>query len=258
LDIAEAPQRLTRRHPWESARVRAIANIIATAGLNVQSILDYGCGDSYTGTSIAHQFGAARLVGFDIHLDGRSETRLAGTTRVTLTNCEADIPRHEFDFVLLCDVLEHVESDRGLLDRITEFCKPGAGIMITVPAFPAIFSQHDRAMKHHRRYRRRELLALVQDAGLDREGDGYLFGSLLLLRTITKMRELVYTSQREAAGIGHWRHGPVFTHFVESMLDLDNRSLLSLRRHKVTLPGLSAWVLCQTRLDGRVSQARAP
>ncbi len=59
---------------------------------------------------------------------------------------------HDYDVVLLADVLEHVEHHHELLrDLVTEL-KPGATLIITVPAHPWLWSPHDAALGHFRRY----------------------------------------------------------------------------------------------------------
>jgi hypothetical protein len=43
--------------------------------------------------------------------------------------------------------------------------KPGAWLLATVPAYPALWSQHDKANYHFRRYTRRSLREAVRAAG---------------------------------------------------------------------------------------------
>lgn len=56
------------------------------------------------------------------------------------------------DAFLLMDVLEHVEDDRALLLTLIDLLRPGGFILITVPADMSLWSTHDVALGHQRRY----------------------------------------------------------------------------------------------------------
>lgn len=58
----------------------------------------------------------------------------------------------EADLVLLTDVLEHVDDDAVLLRRIIRALSPGGHLIITVPADMTLWSLHDVALGHFRRY----------------------------------------------------------------------------------------------------------
>jgi SAM-dependent methyltransferase len=68
--------------------------------------------------------------------------------------------------VLLLDVLEHVEDDRALLAEIRRVLRPGGWGVIAVPAFQALWSPHDEAHHHKRRYSRARLQHVVAAAEL--------------------------------------------------------------------------------------------
>jgi SAM-dependent methyltransferase len=69
----------------------------------------------------------------------------------------------EADVVLLTDVLEHVEDDQALLGDIVRGMKPGGHVVLTVPADPGLWSPHDVAHHHFRRYEAHQLRALWAD-----------------------------------------------------------------------------------------------
>jgi SAM-dependent methyltransferase len=69
----------------------------------------------------------------------------------------------EADVVLLTDVLEHVEADAALLGDIVRGMKPGGHVVLTVPADPGLWSPHDVAHHHFRRYEAHQLRALWTD-----------------------------------------------------------------------------------------------
>ena len=63
------------------------------------------------------------------------------------------------DLIMICDVLEHVRESKELLGDLIGAMKGGANLLITVPADPALWSPHDDAVSHVRRYRPTELEA---------------------------------------------------------------------------------------------------
>ncbi len=66
---------------------------------------------------------------------------------------------------VMVNVLEHIEDDADALAQIHARLVPGGHLGIWVPAFQLLFSDFDRRLGHHRRYRREPLADLVQQAG---------------------------------------------------------------------------------------------
>jgi len=71
-----------------------------------------------------------------------------------------------FDAILYIDVLEHIEDDRGEMQRAAEHLKPGGALIVLAPAHPFLYTPFDKAIGHFRRYTRGSLAA-VAPAGLD-------------------------------------------------------------------------------------------
>ncbi|MBW2566558.1 MAG: methyltransferase domain-containing protein, partial [Deltaproteobacteria bacterium] len=66
-----------------------------------------------------------------------------------------------FFFFSCLDVLEHIDDDFALLNEMVRVCEPGGHIILTVPAFNAVWSPHDSALQHRRRYTRKQMLKRV-------------------------------------------------------------------------------------------------
>ncbi len=247
MDLLELPESEGERHPWEQSRARAIEQVVRASTMGkVASILDYGCGDAYTGRTLLDRLGAERLVGIDPHLTREQQQAFArDDTRIELTSEPETLAGRSFDLVLLCDVIEHVEDDGVLLGLARQHLSESGRIMITVPAFQSLFTDHDRALKHFRRYSLRELEASVDRAGLTIDASGYLFSSLLAPRALSKLLEVARGERDgETIGLGAWRGGRTVTAALRAALSADNALLLRLARLGVKVPGLSAWALC--------------
>lgn len=71
-----------------------------------------------------------------------------------------------FDVVVACEVLEHVEDDLAEIRSWADRLRPGAALVVTVPAHPQRFGASDVWAGHVRRYRREDLVRLATSAGL--------------------------------------------------------------------------------------------
>ena len=83
-----------------------------------------------------------------------------------------------FDLVAILDVLEHIDDDVGSLSALGERLNDDGSILITVPALPWLWSEHDESHHHKRRYTKASLTKVLQDAGCELENIGY-FNTLL-------------------------------------------------------------------------------
>lgn len=90
-----------------------------------------------------------------------------------------------FDLVLAFDVLEHIREDDIVITEIARVLKPGGTVLIAVPCDMALWSLHDDATGHIRRYSRVALKEVVEQGGLviDR-----IFSWNVLLRPVVKFR----------------------------------------------------------------------
>ena len=91
------------------------------------------------------------------------------TLRTKLTVMNADITLQdnlgEFDCILACEVMEHLEDDRLFLQKLFSSLKPGGQVLISVPARQCFWSIHDELVGHLRRYEKGELIALAEECG---------------------------------------------------------------------------------------------
>lgn len=246
MDLSETGSGTTARHPWEIARRRSLEAILRDNSVRFESVLDIGCGDGFLLRELRSAFGPRESVGLDVYLPAeacvRSEDALGS---VELLRDPGALGARRFDLVLALDVIEHVADDRALLRSIsTERLLPNGWVLVTVPAFQQLFSDHDRALSHYRRYSLAELRSALQSSGLRIVSDGYLFASLLFARCAQKLLELGGI-RPDTHGIGNWQGGAVATRLLLGCLSMDNALLLRASRSKLRLPGLSAWALCK-------------
>jgi SAM-dependent methyltransferase len=93
-----------------------------------------------------------------------------------------------FDVVVAFDVLEHINDDRAAIAEIRRVLKQGGAFVFSVPAYQSLFSSHDRALGHRRRYARRVLRQRLGQFGSVRlrYWNSFLFPPLALMRVLRR------------------------------------------------------------------------
>jgi SAM-dependent methyltransferase len=78
-----------------------------------------------------------------------------------------DLPWDEgvFDLVTAFEVLEHIEEDGLAAAELFRVLRPGGALLVTVPADMRLWSAHDEAVSHVRRYDRAGLVRTIGSAG---------------------------------------------------------------------------------------------
>jgi SAM-dependent methyltransferase len=89
------------------------------------------------------------------------------------------------DLVTALDVLEHLQDDHGAARELHRVLRPGGRLVVTVPVDPRLWSAHDEAVGHVRRYTRPEILHLLTAAGLEVES---VRSWMVLLRPAVALR----------------------------------------------------------------------
>lgn len=129
------------------------------------AILDVGCG---TGKNLEALAEAGDARGCDVSPEALDFCRRRGLDKVTLQADPHVLPfdSGSFDLVTALDVIEHVEDDSRMLAEIARVLKPSGAALLTVPAHPVLWTVHDEALRHRRRYSRRDLRLKMEAAGL--------------------------------------------------------------------------------------------
>lgn len=90
-----------------------------------------------------------------------------------------------FGLVMAFDMLEHIEEDWLAAAEIARVLRPGGTALIAVPCDMALWSAHDDAVGHVRRYDRPGLVSVVEKAGLTVED---MWSWMVLLRPVVAFR----------------------------------------------------------------------
>ena len=183
---------LDDRHWWYRARRRILAELIRReANLPADArILEIGCGTGHN-LSMLGGFGHIDGLELDDEAAALSEKRL-GRSIIRSPLPELDGVANDYDLIGAFDVIEHIDDDRAAVTSIAAKLKPGGKFMMAVPAHQWMWTAHDIANHHKRRYSKRALRALIEGSPMRLEKVGY-FNSLLFPlavaeRAVSKLR----------------------------------------------------------------------
>lgn len=161
------------RHFWHEPRRELIVDLLDESGAkNAGALLDVGCGTgSLVRTLLTLGYDARGIDPFARDIGLREPSFIAGTLE--------QLPWDDATFATVCafDVLEHVDEDAALREMM-RVLRPGGLMLVSVPAYQALWGPRDDAAGHLRRYSRRMLRAALMRHGLTVE---QLFGFQLAL-----------------------------------------------------------------------------
>lgn len=124
-----------------------------------QLLLNIGCGSGeYSVTATAM---GLRVISCEPELSAYELARRhAG---IDVRNCGLMALHTEpADYLVMHDVLEHIEDDAAAVERVRALLAPGGLAVVSVPAYQWLFGRHDVELGHYRRYTKRDLLALFE------------------------------------------------------------------------------------------------
>jgi SAM-dependent methyltransferase len=168
-------------HWWYVARRKILADLIARKidlpDPSVAWLLEIGCGTGHN-LDMLRRFGRLDAIELDSSARALASQRLGHAVTDAALPELPGVPDRAYHLIALLDVLEHVDGDEAALRSIATKLAPGGSILVTVPAYQWMWSAHDEAHHHKRRYSRRGLGSVARSAGLEVAQIGY-FNSLL-------------------------------------------------------------------------------
>ncbi|MBI5118371.1 class I SAM-dependent methyltransferase [Candidatus Poribacteria bacterium] len=184
--------RLGENHWWFVGTRDILFSSAQTDSLKDRPILDIGCG---SGLMMKRFTAAGRIFGMDCNMGALAYCRGTGISRL----CRADagalpFKSGAFGLLIAADLLEHCEDDNAVLREVFRVAAPKGNLLVSVPAYESLWSAHDAALHHKRRYSKKELLGKVESAGFRVKRVSYfntlLFGPVALARlTFGRLRK---------------------------------------------------------------------
>jgi SAM-dependent methyltransferase len=160
-------------HWWFVARRQIVRDLVLAGNADrTCSILEVGSSAGLLMTKLLRD-GYTRVDGIDTSPDAIERCRDAGLNAQIMDAQRLSFGDQSMDLITASDVLEHLEDERGALLEWRRVLKPGGLLIVFVPAFQFLWTAHDVANKHYRRYDRKGLLRALQGAGFEIERSSY-------------------------------------------------------------------------------------
>ncbi|MCA2213186.1 class I SAM-dependent methyltransferase [Jidongwangia harbinensis] len=158
---------LEDRHWWYRERRALLARELrrlAKAGVAPGSALDIGAAAG--GNSRVLRAHGWRPLALEFDADGAGVARERGLDTIRADARYLPMRSGAAGLVVAFDILEHITEDHLAAEEIVRVLRPGGTALIAVPCDMRLWSAHDEAVGHVRRYERDELLRLVAKSGL--------------------------------------------------------------------------------------------
>lgn len=227
-------------HWWFVGRRRIVARLIArfvplSPGAR---LLEAGCG---YGGNLAMLGELGEVHAFEYDDAARAHASAISRRPVAFGKLPHDIgfANERFDLIAMLDVLEHIDDDVGSLRTLGERLAPGGSLLLTVPAVPWLWSDHDVLHQHKRRYTKAVLLQRLLEAGFEPVGIGYFNTLLFPLALVQRLASRV----RGGRGADHGAPAEPLNGILAAIFSLESRLL-----GRITLPiGLSLFAVVRKR-----------
>jgi SAM-dependent methyltransferase len=258
MDLIEAPGAGVgleeRRHPWELSRSQLILGLTRQWLANA-SVADVGAGDCFFAKQLLPH-GIKDVTAVDIHFKDEHLEAFKGIRCLKSLDL---IQNHSLDILFLMDVLEHVPDDVMFLNECVSKLKSGGRMVIMVPAFQFLFSQHDVRLQHYRRYSLHQLYQVIQKTELQVQESFYCYFSLLLIRLVSRLsngpvepcvgRETFDTNSTVQTDLSHWAFAAqsLVTRLLVGILRADFYVCRFVNFFGIKIPGLSGLTVCRKK-----------
>jgi SAM-dependent methyltransferase len=157
---------LQQDHWWFAARREILSAEIARLPLpRPAQILEAGCGPGGN-LEMLKRFGEVVAIEPDEESRAYAAEHFGVEVRAGLLPASTPDFGKAFDLVAAFDVIEHVPDDAGAVVALAGLLKPGGFMITTVPAYAWMWSDHDAAHHHKRRYGLAAYRRMFENAGL--------------------------------------------------------------------------------------------
>ncbi len=179
--------RLEDQHWWGVGRRDAILRLLDAEGVRPNArVLDIGCSGGPLLSDLRAR-GFESLTGIDVSDRAIERCHQRGFPNTqTMDAGHLAFPDQSFDLLVASDVLEHLADDTAALREWHRVLAPGGLLFAFVPAHPFLWSRHDDANQHQRRYRHEEFRTRIQESGFELRRSGWwnsaLFPPVALVR----------------------------------------------------------------------------
>ena len=160
---------LGRSYWWLAGKYKIIADVVGRAFSPADKakarILDLGCGP---GNMLDYLASNGDVFGSDFSADALRFCLGRGYRRLFRADFHSlPLISTAFDLITCIDVIEHLQDDRKAIRELHRVLRPSGLLVVSVPAFQALWGDHDVLYGHHRRYTTLEVHDKLAEAGFE-------------------------------------------------------------------------------------------
>lgn len=159
-------------HFWFRTRNEVLANVCEQVVAHLSPgyrVLEVGCGTGNVLRMLKARCSQGVVVGMDLFGEGLSYAQRRSSAALLQGDMHHPPFRVPLDVIGLFDVLEHLPDDRQVLTALRGMLVAGGYLVLTVPAYPALWSYFDESAYHCRRYTPQDLQQKLTEAGFEIE-----------------------------------------------------------------------------------------
>lgn len=210
-------------HWWYAERRHLLGNMIRSLAPGLA--LDVGAAGG--GNTRVMRDAGWRVAALEYGADGAQVASERGLPVVRADATLLPVASEALDLVVAFDVLEHVVDDAACVDDIYRVLRPGGTFLVAVPCDPKLWSEHDVAVDHVRRYTRKTLHDVLVDGG-------FVIESMTSWNVL--LRPVVWLRRRKSSGSD--------LEELSAVVNLGLRAIVTVERYLPVkrLPGVTLFV----------------
>ena len=218
MEIAEYEKmyKFEEKYWWWIGKGEIVKRILDRLNLNSTDILDAGCGTGFN-LNYLNEYGT--VIGSDFSKEALKFCKIRKHKNLVQADTEIlPFKSNTFDLITALDLLEHL-NDIEALKEFYRVLKPNGYLVATVPAFDFMWSKHDEALHHKRRYNKAQLKDALKSNGFIIEKISYW--NFFLFLPIVAMRLIKRSVKSEEIETDAKRLPNIVNAFLTSLLKIE-------------------------------------
>lgn len=233
---------IEKKHFWFRSRRDYIISLLKEYPKNIK-ILDIGSSSGILLNELVDLgFKVENLYGVDISENAIKNCKLNGIANSFVMDAQNITLDQKFDVIIASDCLEHLKDDAKALNNWNGLLKSDGTLLVFVPAFMSLWSEHDVVNMHYRRYVKKDLVKSLQDANFKIDKASYwnffLFFPIYIYRWLSRLK-----SSKGNNNSGDLEQPSFFNHLLYSLIKFEN----TLLKHVNFPVGVSTFCIAKQR-----------
>jgi 2-polyprenyl-3-methyl-5-hydroxy-6-metoxy-1,4-benzoquinol methylase len=202
-DYGRQYRELFERHWWWRARERVILDVLRAnrPASGWRAVLDVGCGDGLFFDALARLDGVTLVEGVEPARDLVSSDG-PHVRRIHVMPFDSSFqPDQRYSLILMLDVLEHLPDPVAAVAHARSLLEPDGVLLVTVPAFMALWTRHDDLNHHYTRYSEHSFRVVAAAAGLRIKAARYFFHWVTGAKLATRLAEALLPGKPDVPSV---------------------------------------------------------